>query len=160
MNYSSKWFSDSISNVILLHTQYTDYPLTRKFPLNTLKIKFRILITIAILLTLMFLIGQTMAFINYDFTVSLGLQVVASSPPAGDPRTIVEMDARLLGMGEAFWRISGSSLFDKMRRAWPFDSHFESIEETLESLWEQVPELESWETILLNPWGDPPIDHN
>lgn len=97
---------------------------------------------------------------DYLKSVSLGLQVVASSPPAGDPRTIVEMDARLLGIGEAFWRISGSSLFDKMRRAWPFDSHFESIEETLESLWKQVPELESWENILLNPRGDPPIDHN
>ena len=40
----------------------------------TRTLQLRFLITVATLLTLMFLLGQTMAVINYDFTVSLGLQ--------------------------------------------------------------------------------------
>lgn len=38
------------------------------------RIKFWLLIVIAILLTCIYLIGQTMAFINYDFTVAMDLQ--------------------------------------------------------------------------------------
>ncbi|MHC4791200.1 MAG: hypothetical protein ACYS8Y_07155 [Planctomycetota bacterium] len=41
---------------------------------KNIKIKFWILIVIAILLTVIYLIGQTMAFINYDFTVAIELQ--------------------------------------------------------------------------------------
>ncbi|MFC1771598.1 hypothetical protein ACFLZV_06910, partial [Candidatus Margulisiibacteriota bacterium] len=42
--------------------------------MNKKNISFRILISIAILLVIFFLLGQTMALFNYDLTVKLGLQ--------------------------------------------------------------------------------------
>lgn len=41
---------------------------------NSTKIKFWILIVTAIFLTCIYICGQTMAFINYDFTVAMELQ--------------------------------------------------------------------------------------
>ncbi|MFC1787311.1 hypothetical protein ACFLY8_04705 [Halobacteriota archaeon] len=41
---------------------------------ETRNIGFWILIVIGILLTIMFLVGQTLALFNYDLTVSLGMQ--------------------------------------------------------------------------------------
>lgn len=41
---------------------------------NKVKVRFWILIIVSSLLSLIYLLGQTMAVINYDFTVSLELQ--------------------------------------------------------------------------------------
>lgn len=38
------------------------------------KLQFRVLISVGILLSIMYLLGQTMAVIDYDFTVSIELQ--------------------------------------------------------------------------------------
>jgi hypothetical protein len=41
---------------------------------SKIRVRFWILIVVSSLLSLLYLLGQTMAFINYDFTVTVELQ--------------------------------------------------------------------------------------
>ena len=68
---------------------------------------FWLLIGVGILLNIIYLIGQTMAFINYDFTVSMGLQEplsditavgVASNKGFGLGDTIVYIPLFIIGI--------------------------------------------------------------
>jgi hypothetical protein len=88
---------------------------------------------------------------QYLNPIAVELTAANRTPPAGDPREALELNARLLAMGRAIWQEYGPDAFTRLRRAWPHDADFESIREALDSLWEAMPEMEPWESTLLTP---------
>ncbi len=86
---------------------------------------------------------------------AVSLSTAAESPPAGEQDEILELDARLVAMGKALWQEYGVDVFARMRRAWPLEAEFENHQEALDALWQQMPEMASWESTLLEPRREP-----
>jgi len=91
---------------------------------------------------------------RYFRRAAVSLSEAAAAPPSGRQYEILELDARLLNMGGAIWDRYGVGAFGRLRGAWPSDARFDGLDEMLEALWEQMPEMRLWEATLLDPQGD------
>lgn len=88
---------------------------------------------------------------SYFQRIAVGLSSAFTSPPSRKQYEVLEFDARLLKMGRAIWLQYGTEAFEKMRRAWPHGVAFDQLQDILDALWEQMPELKDWEMVLLDP---------
>ena len=88
---------------------------------------------------------------SYFQRIAVSLSSVVTSPPSGRQYEILEFDARLLNMGRAIWLQYGTGAFERMRLAWPHGESFEQLQDILDALWAQMPELRDWEMVLLDP---------
>ncbi len=88
---------------------------------------------------------------SYYQRIAVGLSSALTSPPSGKQYEVLEFDARLLNMGRAIWIQYGTEAFEKMRLAWPYGESFDQLQDILDALWAQMPELKDWEMVLLDP---------
>ena len=88
---------------------------------------------------------------SYFQRIAVGLSTALTSPPSGLQYEVLEFDARLLNMGHAIWIQYGTEAFEKMRLAWPLGEAFDQLQDILDALWSQMPELKDWEMVLLDP---------
>ena len=88
---------------------------------------------------------------SYFQRIAVGLSSALTSPPSGKQYEVLEFDARLLNMGRAIWLQYGTEAFERMRRAWPHGVAFDQLQDILDALWAQMPELKDWEKVLLDP---------
>ncbi len=88
---------------------------------------------------------------SYFQRIAVSLSSAMTSPPSGKQYEVLEFDARLLNMGRAIWLQYGTEAFERIRRAWPHGVAFKQLQDILDALWAQMPELKDWEMVLLDP---------
>jgi hypothetical protein len=93
---------------------------------------------------------------GYLAPAAVGLAAADAAPPAADPRSRIELDARLLLFARRMLDRYGTGTFDRLRRAWPVDAPYRGAPAALDSLWAAMPELREPGEVLLRPPGSGP----
>jgi hypothetical protein len=96
-------------------------------------------------------------WLSYLHPRAISLAGAIGSPPTGDMRGILELEARLFTLGRELWRTHRLDAFGLFRSAWPMDLTFEEPLEALEALWSAFPDRrKDWEWRLMTPLEPPP----
>jgi hypothetical protein len=93
---------------------------------------------------------------GYLAPAAVGLAAADAAPPAANPRSRIELDARLLLFARRMLDRYGTGTFDRLRRAWPVDAPYRNASAALDSLWTTMPELRGPGEVLLRPAGSGP----
>ncbi len=84
---------------------------------------------------------------------AVSLATAEASPPRDDPRSTLELDARLLLLARGMVRQYGVGAFERLRDAWPVDGSYDGAAVMLERLWTALPALRGPGAVLLDPQG-------